>query len=81
MILDLVDVLNRTGDIVREVDVPDVHRGQVLAAVNRLRVDLDTFADRLTPRAGRDGGGVNGTPVPLPPTHPAPAPQPQPEGE
>ncbi len=72
MILDLVDVLNRTGDIVREVDVPEIHRPQVLAAVNRLRIDLAAFADRLTPRAG-----VNGTPVPLPPTRPAPPQQPQ----
>ncbi len=67
----LVDILDRTGDLVRTVDVPPADAPDVLAAVNRLRIDLAALAGRLTPRAG-----VNGTPVPLPPARPAPPPKP-----
>jgi hypothetical protein len=67
----LIDVLDRTAELVRAVDVRDEDREAVLVAVNRLSIDLAAFAHRLAPRAGK-----NGTPVPLPPTRPAPPPKP-----
>jgi len=76
MIADrLVDVLDRTGGLCRDIDVPasEADRDRVLVAVNRLQIDLDGLADRLQPRSG-----VNGTPVPLPPTKPVNPPKPPP---
>jgi hypothetical protein len=69
----LADLLDATSEACRTVDVPEIHRGHVLEAVGRLRIDLDQLAGRLQPRAG-----VNGTPQPSKPPTPPPPPPPPP---
>lgn len=67
-------LLDATSEAVRRADIPESDRPHVLEAVGRLQLDLATFADRLTPRAG-----VNGTPQPSKPPVPPPPPPPPPE--
>lgn len=70
---DLADVLNRVADVCPRVDVPDIDRPRVLAAIYRLELELGDLAARLGPP-----DKVNGTPVNLPPTTPVkPDPKPQ----